>query len=52
MEIRPHIPVILCSGYSEHISAEKAAALGIRKFIMKPIQKKIMAEAIREALEE
>jgi len=50
MEIRPDIPVILCSGYSEHISAEKAESLGIRKFIMKPIQKKTMAETIKEVL--
>jgi CheY-like chemotaxis protein len=36
-EIRPHIPVIICTGYSERMSAEKAEALGVRKYIEKPI---------------
>ncbi|MBU3951625.1 MAG: response regulator, partial [Proteobacteria bacterium] len=31
--IRPEMPIILCSGYSDRIDAEKAAALGIRKYI-------------------
>ena len=36
MRIRPDIPVILCTGYSDMISSEKAAALGFRGSIMKP----------------
>ena len=37
MRIRPDIPVILCTGFSEAITQEKARALGVREFIMKPI---------------
>ena len=36
MRIRPDIPVILCTGYSDLISSEKAMAMGFRGFIMKP----------------
>ncbi|MDO9263121.1 MAG: PAS domain S-box protein [Desulfosalsimonadaceae bacterium] len=35
--IRPGMPIIVCSGLSEQISAEKAALLGIKAYIIKPI---------------
>lgn len=34
--IRPDIPIILCTGFSHVMSAEKAQALGIDAFLMKP----------------
>jgi CheY-like chemotaxis protein len=49
-EIRPGIPVILCTGYNEMMSEDKAVAMGIRKFILKPIDKDELAGAIRSAL--
>ena len=49
-DIRPGIPVILCTGYNEMMSEDKAIALGIRKFILKPIDKDELAMAIRSAL--
>jgi CheY-like chemotaxis protein len=51
MEIRPDIPVILCTGYSEHISSESAKTIGIREYIMKPLQKKLLAETVRKVLD-
>jgi CheY-like chemotaxis protein len=50
MRIRPDIPVILCTGYSEIISEAKARAIGIRKFIMKPLITAEMARIIKEGL--
>lgn len=38
MSIRENIPVILCTGYSELISEKKAAAIGIRAYVMKPLE--------------
>jgi CheY-like chemotaxis protein len=49
--IRPGIPVILCTGYNEMISEDKAASMGIRKFILKPVDKDELAAAIRSALD-
>ncbi len=49
-DIRPGIPVILCTGYNEMMSEDKAIAMGIRKFILKPIDKDELAVAIRSAL--
>jgi len=49
-DIRPGVPVILCTGYNEMMSEDKAIAMGICKFILKPIEKDELALAIRSAL--
>jgi signal transduction histidine kinase/ActR/RegA family two-component response regulator len=51
LDIRPTLPVILCTGHSDMIDEDKATALGIRKFVMKPVEKNELARAIRSALE-
>jgi CheY-like chemotaxis protein len=51
MDIKPDIPVILCTGYSEAITEEKALAMGIDRFIMKPIVKDELANTIRTVLD-
>ena len=45
------MPIILCTGYSETVSPEKAKEAGIREFVMKPVTKKEMAQAIHRVLE-
>lgn len=50
LKIRPDIPIILCTGFSEMISEEKAKSIGIRRFVMKPLFKNQLAKAIREVL--
>jgi len=52
LEIRPHMPVIICTGYSERMSAKKAAALGVRKYIEKPVDLRNLATALREVLDQ
>ncbi|MBN1102258.1 MAG: response regulator [Deltaproteobacteria bacterium] len=47
---RPDTPTILCTGYSELITEEIAADMGIREFLMKPISIREMAESIRRVL--
>jgi PAS domain S-box-containing protein len=51
MNIRPDIPVILCSGFNYNIDEKKAMALGIRAFISKPVLKQEMAKTIRNVLD-
>lgn len=51
MAIKPDIPVILCTGYNETITEEKALAMGIDKFVMKPIVKDELANIIRTVLD-
>ena len=50
LHIRPDIPIILCTGFSEYVSEEKAKALGIREFAMKPLVMKNLAQAVGRAL--
>ena len=47
---RPELPIILCSGFSELINEEKAAAIGIRAYIMKPVLRTELATTIRSVL--
>ena len=49
-EIRFDIPVILCSGFSKKID-DHGKNLDIDGFLMKPVDKRIMANAIRTALD-
>jgi PAS domain S-box-containing protein len=51
VKIRPDIPILLCTGFSERMSEEKAVAMGIRKFLMKPITIKDLSKMIREVLD-
>jgi CheY-like chemotaxis protein len=51
IRLRPDIPVILCTGYNDLISSEKAAAMGFRCFIMKPFTVREGAELVRRALD-
>ncbi|RLB96640.1 MAG: hypothetical protein DRH90_24450 [Deltaproteobacteria bacterium] len=51
-EIRPGIPVILCTGFSHKITEEKAKEMGINAFLLKPILKGVMAETVRRVLDE
>lgn len=50
LELRPELPVILCSGYSEQIDEEVAAAVGIRSFVNKPYDRGPMLATIHELL--
>jgi PAS domain S-box-containing protein len=50
LRIRPDIPIILCTGFSEVIHEEEAKAMGIREFIMKPFSLNEMAGVIRKSL--
>ncbi len=49
--IRPDIPIILCTGFSEVIDEDKAAALGIHAFVMKPVVRDQLAAIIRKVLD-
>jgi CheY-like chemotaxis protein/anti-sigma regulatory factor (Ser/Thr protein kinase) len=49
--IRPDIPVILCTGYSDQIDDEKARMAGVNAFLIKPLSMYDIAGAIRRVLE-
>ena len=52
MKIRPDMPIILCSGYSSVMTEEEALAQGIKKYAMKPVDIRTLAQIVREVLDE
>jgi CheY-like chemotaxis protein len=52
ISIRPDIPVIVCTGYSEKIDREIIKKIGIKELAMKPLAMKDLAEMIRRVLDE
>jgi len=51
MAIRPDIPIILCTGFSELINEKQAKEMGIQEFVMKPFVIGKHAKTIRKVLE-
>jgi CheY-like chemotaxis protein len=51
LRVREEMPIILWTGYSEVVSADKAKEAGICQFLMKPMVKKELAETIRRVLD-
>ncbi len=52
METRPDIPIILCSGYKTQEPEAYVQELGIKKFLMKPLNRLELAETVRKILDE
>ena len=52
LRIRPEVPVLLCTGFSERITESAALKMGIKGFIMKPVAVAEIARKIREVLGE
>ena len=51
LDLQPDLPIFLCTGFSEKMSAEKARNLGIQGFLMKPVVTGELAGLIRKALD-
>jgi CheY-like chemotaxis protein len=51
LKIRPDLPIILYTGYSEAISGDKVRKSGIRELMMKPFGIREIAQTIRKVLD-
>jgi len=51
MALRPGLPVILCTGFSEKISEQQALEQGIKAFLMKPYTMQGLAAVVRTVLD-
>jgi CheY-like chemotaxis protein len=51
LSIKPEIPIIICTGYSERIDKEKAEKIGIKTLLMKPIESDDLLKVIRNILD-
>ena len=52
LQIRPDIPIILCTGFNEHLSEDAVKESGIRKVIMKPMVMQTLSKTIRKILDD
>ncbi len=52
IRIKPDIPVIICTGFSERIDQEKIDAIGVKGFLAKPVIKSDLAQMVRKVLDE
>jgi PAS domain S-box-containing protein len=52
MTIRPEVPVVVCTGYSAVLDAEKSQTIGIRALLMKPFDRTTLLETVRRVLDE
>ena len=50
--LRPGMPVIVCSGFMDKLSREKAKSKGATAFIEKPLTLEKLASMVREVLDE
>jgi PAS domain S-box-containing protein len=50
--LKPGLPVIVCTGFSEKINDENAKNIGIQGLLMKPFTLRQLAEMVRKALSE
>jgi DNA-binding NarL/FixJ family response regulator len=48
---RPEVPLLLLTGYGDHISPEEVKAKGIRGVVSKPVSMQGLAEALRAIVE-
>jgi PAS domain S-box-containing protein len=51
LKIRPDMPTILCTGFSERIDEEKAKEIGIRGYIEKPFDQGTLSRIVRTVLD-
>ncbi|MBF0358793.1 MAG: response regulator [Magnetococcales bacterium] len=50
LSIRPELPIILCTGFSQTLTKEKATEIGVREMLIKPISKSDLSKAIGRVL--
>jgi len=51
LRVRPDLPIILCTGYSDSISMQEAKKLRIREFVLKPLFLKDLGARVRKILD-
>ena len=51
IKIRPDIPILLCTGFSEVIIGKKAEELGVSGILMKPVLMNDLAQTIRNVMD-
>ncbi len=51
LSIKPDMPIIICTGFSERVNKEQAEVIGVKGFLKKPVGKLAMAQMVRNVLD-
>lgn len=51
LHLRPELPVIMCTGYSQRVGPEEARQIGIREYVLKPVMTNDLDAALARVLE-
>ena len=51
LAIRPDLPIILTTGYNEEVDERCSRAAGIKRYVRKPIEIRVLAQIIEQLLE-
>ena len=51
LQIRPNIPIILCTGFSNLVNEESAKVIGIREFALKPLTSSSIGHLVKKLLD-
>ncbi len=52
LAVRPDMPIIMATGFSQIVDADMAKAAGIKAFVMKPVTRRELATTVRKVLDE
>jgi DNA-binding NtrC family response regulator len=52
LAIKPTIPIIICTGFSQQLNAEEARKIGIKTFLMKPVSLETLTCTIGDILDQ
>ncbi|MCB1219876.1 MAG: PAS domain S-box protein [Planctomycetales bacterium] len=52
LELRPGIPVVMCTGYSQTLAPERARDIGITEYLHKPLKLKELGDVLQQVLEQ
>jgi len=50
-DLRPDIPIVLCTGFDDEDDMARAKAIGISEVVMKPLRMQALAEIVRRVLD-
>jgi CheY-like chemotaxis protein len=51
LECRPDVPIILCTGFSDTLTAQTALSAGIQAFVRKPVDTDTIGTTVRQVLD-
>jgi two-component system cell cycle sensor histidine kinase/response regulator CckA len=52
LEIRPELSIIMLTGYSEKVTPRQAEAVGVKRYLLKPIERHELSKIIHEVMDQ